>query len=30
VEASEAEILDLQQQTGFDWYWRAYFWLLPR
>ena len=20
-------ILELEQQTGFDWYWRAYFWL---
>jgi GT2 family glycosyltransferase len=28
--ASELEILSLQQQTGFDWYWRAYFWLLLR
>jgi GT2 family glycosyltransferase len=28
VEASEREIFDLQQQTGFDRYWRAYFWLL--
>lgn len=28
--ASEREIFALQQQTGFDWYWRAYFWLLPR
>ena len=26
----EREIFALQQQTGFDWYWRAYFWLLPR
>jgi GT2 family glycosyltransferase len=26
--ASECEILALQQQTGFDWYWRVYFWLL--
>ncbi len=26
----EREILTLQQQTGFDWYWRVYFWLLPR
>jgi GT2 family glycosyltransferase len=30
AEASEREIFALQQQTGFDWYWRAYFWLLPR
>lgn len=28
--ASEQEIFALQQQTGFDWYWRVYFWLLPR
>ncbi|HVP00591.1 MAG TPA: glycosyltransferase family 2 protein [Bryobacteraceae bacterium] len=28
--AGEREILTLQQQTGFDWYWRVYFWLLPR
>ncbi len=27
---SEAQIFALQQQTGFDRYWRAYFWLLPR
>ena len=30
VEASEAEIRRVGQQTGFDWYWRAYFWLLRR
>jgi hypothetical protein len=30
LEASEREILELERQTGFDWYWRAYFWLLPR
>lgn len=30
AESSEREIFVLQQQTGFDWYWRAYFWLLPR
>jgi GT2 family glycosyltransferase len=30
VEASEGEIFELERQTGFDWYWRAYFWLLPR
>lgn len=30
VEASEAAILAVEQQTGFDWYWRAYFWLLRR
>jgi GT2 family glycosyltransferase len=28
--ASEREIFALQRQTGFDRYWRAYFWLLPR
>lgn len=27
---SEREIFTLQQQCGFDWYWRVYFWLLPR
>lgn len=27
---SEAQIFALQQQAGFDRYWRAYFWLLPR
>ncbi len=26
----EQHIFALQQQTGFDRYWRAYFWLLPR
>lgn len=30
VETSEAAILAVEQQTGFDWYWRAYFWLLRR
>ena len=30
VDASEKEILALQQKTGFDRYWRAYFWLLRR
>jgi GT2 family glycosyltransferase len=30
VEASEKEIFEIQQQTGFDTYWRAYFWLLRR
>jgi hypothetical protein len=30
IEASERDIYDLQQQTGFDGYWRAYFWLLRR
>jgi hypothetical protein len=29
-QTSERQILALQQQTGFDRYWRAYFWLLPR
>jgi hypothetical protein len=28
--SGEQQILALQQQTGFDRYWRAYFWLLPR
>jgi GT2 family glycosyltransferase len=28
LEQSERHIFDLQQQTGFDSYWRAYFWLL--
>ena len=26
-EASEREILAVQRETGFDGYWRAYFWL---
>jgi GT2 family glycosyltransferase len=30
IEDSEKEIFDIQQQTGFDTYWRAYFWLLRR
>jgi len=30
LEASERTIFDVGQQTGFDWYWRAYFWLLRR
>ena len=30
LEAGEQTILEIQRQTGFDWYWRAYFWLLPR
>jgi hypothetical protein len=30
LEASEREILELQRRTGFDGYWRAYFWLLRR
>ncbi len=25
-EASEQAIFDIQRQTGFDWYWRMYFW----
>jgi hypothetical protein len=29
-DASERTIFDVGQQTGFDWYWRAYFWLLRR
>jgi GT2 family glycosyltransferase len=29
AESSEREIFALQRQTGFDWYWRIYFWLLP-
>jgi len=28
AEASEREIFGIEQQTGFDTYWRAYFWLL--
>jgi GT2 family glycosyltransferase len=28
VRASEKEIFAIEQQTGFDTYWRAYFWLL--
>jgi GT2 family glycosyltransferase len=28
--SGEQQIFALQQQTGFDRYWRAYFWLLPR
>jgi GT2 family glycosyltransferase len=28
--ASEKEIFEIERQTGFDTYWRAYFWLLPR
>jgi hypothetical protein len=27
VEESEKTILEVQRQTGFDRYWRAYFWL---
>jgi GT2 family glycosyltransferase len=30
LEASEQTIFDVGQQTGFDWYWRVYFWLLRR
>ncbi|HEV8147331.1 MAG TPA: glycosyltransferase family 2 protein [Bryobacteraceae bacterium] len=30
IESSERDIYELQQQTGFDGYWRAYFWLLRR
>ena len=30
LEESERHILELQQQTGFDEYWRSYFWLLRR
>ncbi len=30
LEASEEQIFDLGKQTGFDLYWRAYFWLLRR
>jgi GT2 family glycosyltransferase len=30
TEESERTILELQQQAGFDSYWRAYFWLLRR
>jgi len=30
IEASERNIFELGRQTGFDWYWRAYFWLLRR
>ena len=29
-ESSEEAILDVQRHTGFDWYWRSYFWLLRR
>ena len=27
IDESEREILTLSQQSGMDWYWRAYFWL---
>ena len=30
LQASEQEILEVQRRTGFDAYWRAYFWLLRR
>jgi GT2 family glycosyltransferase len=30
LQASEKEIFALGKQTGFDLYWRAYFWLSPR
>jgi GT2 family glycosyltransferase len=30
LQASEREILEIQRRTGFDGYWRAYFWLLRR
>jgi len=30
LEASEANILALARETGFDSYWRAYFWLSGR
>jgi GT2 family glycosyltransferase len=30
IEQSENRILEIQRQTGFDRYWRAYFWLLRR
>lgn len=30
LEASERQIFDFQKQTGFDRYWRAYFWLSRR
>lgn len=29
LKESERTILELQRQTGFDWYWRLYFWLSP-
>jgi GT2 family glycosyltransferase len=29
-EASERDIFEIGRQTGFDWYWRTYFWLLRR
>lgn len=30
LQASEQEILEIHRRTGFDSYWRAYFWLLRR
>jgi GT2 family glycosyltransferase len=30
LEASEREIFGLERHSGFDAYWRVYFWLLPR
>jgi GT2 family glycosyltransferase len=30
IEASEKEIFEIERQTGFSTYWRAYFWLLRR
>jgi GT2 family glycosyltransferase len=30
LEASEKQIFEVQRQTGFDVYWRVYFWLLRR
>ena len=30
LEESERTIFELQQQSGFDLYWRIYFWLLRR
>ncbi len=30
IEASEREIFEIERQTGFSTYWRAYFWLLRR
>jgi len=30
LEESERTIFELQQHTGFDWYWRIYFWMLRR
>lgn len=30
LQTSEQAIFDTGQETGFDWYWRAYFWFLRR